>query len=49
MTLKREQRAQQIWQVLVSADQTLTIELLPGEQDPWRFAGFSGAKRTYLR
>ena len=35
--------------VQVNADGTLTIEPVPGAQDPSRFAGFSGAKRTYRR
>jgi hypothetical protein len=35
--------------VRVNADQTLTIEPVPGEQNPSSFTGFSEAKRTYLR
>jgi len=35
--------------VQLNADQTLTIELRPGAQDPASFAGFSDAKRTYRR
>ena len=33
----------------VNIDGTLTVEPRPGEQDPERLTGFSGAKRTYRR
>jgi hypothetical protein len=35
--------------VRVNADQTMTIEPVPGEQNPSTFTAFSEAKRTYLR
>jgi hypothetical protein len=35
--------------VQVNAGGTLTIELVPGAQDPSSFRGFSAAKRTYRR
>jgi hypothetical protein len=35
--------------VQANADGTLTIELMPGEQDPARFTGFSSARRIYRR
>ena len=33
----------------VNADETLTIEVMPGAQDPASFAGFSSERRTYRR
>lgn len=35
--------------VQVNADETLTIEPMPGAQDPATFKGFTTAKRTYRR
>ena len=33
----------------MNADETLTVEIVPGVEDPASFAGFSTARRTYRR
>jgi len=35
--------------VQVNADETLTIEPMPGAQDPSAFKGFTASKRAYRR